>query len=127
MSQLGQLIMDSRRILLPCCCAAKKPMLTAAMKKNLNFYKKYLYWTATEWRKEMFSNKNTFTLMKGVPKMVRHPSSAPRYGPKFTIKIVKDPGSVMVWGAFSGNLGWVGLNFLPNTVTMTERNYNKAF
>ena len=57
----------------------------------------------------MFSDKSTFTMVKGVPKVVRRPSSASQYDPKFTIKTMKDLGSVMVWGGFRGNLGRAGL------------------
>ena len=66
----------------------------------------------------MFSDESTFTLVRGVPKMVRPPSSASRYDPKFTVKTTKHPGSVMVWGASSGNLGRPGLYFVPKNVTM---------
>ena len=66
----------------------------------------------------MFSDESTFTLVRGVPKMVRRPSSASRHDPKFTVKTMKHPVSVMVWGAFSGNLGRVGLYFLPKNVTI---------
>ena len=104
---------------LPCRRAAKKPMLTAAMKKKrFNFCKKYRHWTATEWRKVMFSDESTFTLVRGVSKMVRRLSTASRYDPKFTVKSVKHPRSVMVWGAFSGNLGRAGLYFLPKNTPM---------
>ena len=51
-------------------------------------------------------------MVRGVPKMVRRQSNASRYDPKYTVKTMKDPGSVMVWGAFSGNLGRAGLYFL---------------
>ena len=44
----------------------------------------------------MFSDESTFPMVRGVPKMVRRPSSASRYDPKFTVKTMKDPGSVMV-------------------------------
>ena len=44
----------------------------------------------------MFSDESTFTLGKIVPNMVRPPSSASRYDPKFTVKTMKLPGSVMV-------------------------------
>ena len=44
--------------------------------------------------------------------MVRHPSSASRYDPKLTVKTMKDPGSVIVGGIFSKNLGRAGLHFL---------------
>ena len=55
--------------------------------------------------------------------MVRRPSTASRYDPKFTVKSVKHPGSVMVWGAFSGNLGRAGLYFLPKNTTIRGSNY----
>ena len=40
-----------------------------------------------------------------------------------TQNTVKHPDSVMVWGAFSGNMGRVGLYFLPKNVTMKSANY----
>jgi len=61
--------------------------------------------------------------VRGVPNMVRRPSTASRYDPKFTVKTVKHPGSVMMWGAFSGNLGRAGLYFLPKNLTMRGSNY----
>jgi len=45
----------------------------------------------------MFSDESTFKLVRGVPNMVRRPSTASRYDPKFKVKTVKHPGSVMVW------------------------------
>ena len=44
--------------------------------------------------------------------MVRCPSSASQYDPKFTVKTMRDPDRVMVWGAFNGNLGRAYLYFL---------------
>ena len=90
-------------------------------KKRFNFCKKY-HWTATEWRKVMFSDENTFTLVREVSKIVRRPSTASRYDPKFTVKSVKHPESVMVWGAFRGNLGRAGLYFLSKN-TIRGSNY----
>ena len=52
----------------------------------------------------MFSDKSTFTLIRGVPKLIRRPSSTSRYDLKCVVKTTKHPVSVMVWGAFSGNL-----------------------
>ena len=92
-------------------------------KKRLNFCKRYRHWTAEEWRKVMFSDESTFRLVRGVPKMVRRPSTASRYDPKYTVKTMTHPGSVMVWGAFSGNMGRAGLYFLPRNVTMKGSNY----
>ena len=50
--------------------------------------------------------------------MVCRPSSASHYDSKFTVKTTKHLGSVMVWGAFRGNLGQAGLYFLPKNLTM---------
>ena len=88
---------------LPDRCATKTSMLghmlvTAAMKKKrLNFCQKYRHWTTAKWRKVVFSDESTFSMVWGVPKMVLHPSSASRYDPKFTVIIMQDPGNVMVW------------------------------
>ena len=71
----------------------------------------------------MFSDECTFRLVRGVPKMVRRPSTASRFDPKFTVKTVKHPASVMVWNAFSGNMGRAGLYFLPKNVTIKGSNY----
>ena len=49
--------------------------------------------------------------------MVRRPSSASRYDPKFTVKTMKHPVSVMVWGDFSENLGRAELYLFPKNVT----------
>ena len=75
-------------------------------------------WAAAEWRKVMFSDDCTFTMVRGISKMMRRPRSASRYDPKFTVKTIKDPGSVMVWGVFSGNLGRAGLYFLIKDVSV---------
>ena len=48
-------------------------------------------------------------MVRGVLKKVHRPSSASRYDPKLTIKTMENPGSVIVWGVFSKNLGRTGL------------------
>ena len=50
--------------------------------------------------------------------MMRRPSSALRYDLKFMVKTTRHPGSVLVWGASSGNLGQAGLYFVPKNVTI---------
>ena len=76
-----------------------------------------------DWRKVMFSDESTFRLVRGGYKLVRWPQGVSRYASKYTIKTVKHPESVMVWGAFSGNKGRGGLYFLPKNVTMRGDNY----
>ena len=66
----------------------------------------------------MFGDETTFTTVRGVPKMVRRLSSASQYDPKFTVKTIKEPGSIMVWGVFIENLRRVGLYFLVKNVSI---------
>ena len=109
---------------LPCRRAAKKPLLTKKMKKKrIQFRLKYKDWTSNDWKKVMFSDESTFRLVRGVSKVIRRPKSASRYDEKYTVKTVKHPDSVMVWGGFSGNMGRGGLYFLPKNQTMKAANY----
>ena len=55
--------------------------------------------------------------------MVQRPSTASRYASKFTVKTIKHPASVMVWGALSEKKGRAGLYFLPKNVTIKGTNY----
>ena len=55
--------------------------------------------------------------------MVRRPSDASRYDERYTVKTVKHPDSIMVWGCFSGERGRGGIYFLPKNVTMKGDNY----
>ena len=71
----------------------------------------------------MSSDESTFRLVRRGYKLVRRPQGASRYASKYTIKTVKHPESVMVWGAFSGNKGRGGLYFSPKNVTMRGDNY----
>ena len=71
----------------------------------------------------MFCDESTFKLVRGGSKTVRRPSTASRYDTRFTVKTVKHPAIVMVWGAFSGTKGRGCLYFLPKDVTMKASNY----
>ena len=93
------------------------------MKKRLQFGKNYLHWTSEDWKHVMFSDESTFRLVRGGSKLVRRPPGSSRYDDKYTVKIVKHPDSVMIWGAFSGNNGRWGLYFLPKNITMRGANY----
>ena len=57
--------MTIRHCLQKFCHAAKKPMLTAAIKK-VQRLQEVSHWTAAEWRKVMYSDESTFTLVRGV-------------------------------------------------------------
>ena len=101
---------------IPCHRAAKKQLLT---RKTILFCKKYKHWIMVDWSKVKFSDESTFRLVKGGYNLVRRPPGVSRC----TIKIVKYPESIMVWRAFSGDMGRVGLHFPPKNVTMRGDNY----
>ncbi|MPC99218.1 Transposable element Tcb2 transposase [Portunus trituberculatus] len=71
-----------------------------------------------QWHNIMFSDESTFRLVRGGSKIVRRPSDMSRYNPQYTIRTVKQPNSLMVWGAFSGKMGKGGVYFLHKNVTM---------
>jgi hypothetical protein len=107
--------------------AALKPMLTSQMKKKrMRFCKKYKDWTAAEWEKVMFSDESTFRVIRATRSLVRSPSSSNCFDSRYTVKTVKHPTSVMVWGCFSGAGGRGGLFFLPKNTTMNGATYQKV-
>jgi hypothetical protein len=109
---------------LPSRRAAKKPLLTEKMKlKRLNFARSYKHWTKEQWSAVMFSDESSFKCIRTTSNRVRRPHGSNRYDPKYTMKTVKHPDSVMVWGAFSGNRGRAGLYFIPKKQTMNSDRY----
>ena len=79
-------------------------------------------WTAADWCKVEFSDESTFYQMRNVHKLVRRPVGE-RFNPKFTVKTVKHPPSVMVWGCFDGKKGRGRLEFLKKGETMNSVRY----
>jgi transposase len=108
---------------LPARHAAKKPFLNERMrKKRIIFCQKYITWTADDWKKVLFSDESTFLTFRTCPKMVRRPKGSDRMNPKYTLKTMKHPPSVMVWGCFSYN-GVGNIHFLPKNTTMNGVRY----
>lgn len=109
---------------LPSRSAAKKPLLTKAMKKKrLAFCKKYKDWTEEQWSHVMFSDESMFKCIRSASTKVRRPVNSNRYDPRFTVKTVKHPEQVMVWGCFTGANGRGGLYFLPKGQMMNGDTY----
>lgn len=76
-----------------------KPLLTGVMKKKmLEIFKL----DSRTQKKVMFSDKITFPQIRGGQMMVRGPKGSSRCDTNFTMKTVKHPDSVVVWGSFSG-------------------------
>jgi hypothetical protein len=112
--------MPSRRV-------AQKPLLTEKMKKKrMAFCKAYQHWTAEDWSKVMYSDESTFRCIRSFSTKVRRPSGSNRYDSQYTVKTVKHPDSVMIWGRFSGAVGRGGLFFLPNNTTMNAERTSRC-
>lgn len=80
-------------------CAAAKPLLTKKMmKKRLIFAKEHKDWTKEQWSKVMFSDESSFKCIQARKNRVRRPVGSDRYDSKYTVKTVKHPDSVMIWG-----------------------------
>ena len=109
---------------MPSRSAAMKPLITSKMKKKrLDFAKKYKDWTSEQWGKVMFSDESTFRTLRAVHKRVRRPLKSYKYSSQYTVKTMKHPESVMVWGCFTGDVGRGGLFFLPKNTTMNSERY----
>jgi transposase len=113
-----------KRLKIPSRIAAQKPLLTKKMKeRRLAFAKKYRQWTEEDWAKVMFSDESTFRCLRATRSRVRRPTGSDRFDSRYTVKTVKHPDSVMVWGCFAGNGGREGLYFLPKNETMNSVKY----
>lgn len=109
---------------LPCRRAAHKPLLTEKMRKQrLDFCGRYKHWTSADWRKVVFSDESAFKTISKGQRTVRRPVGANRFDSKYTVKTVKFPAGVMVWGCFSGEKGSGGLYFLDKNMNMNAALY----
>lgn len=112
---------------LPCRRAAPKPLLTMKMRKQrVDFCKRYAHWTEEDWRKVIFSDESAFKTISRRQKLVRRPSGSDRYASNYTVKTVKFPAGVMVWGCFSGDKGTGGFYVLDKNVNMNAKLYNNV-
>ena len=64
-----------------------------------------------------------FKCIRSASAKVRRPVGSNRYDPRFTVKTVKHPAQVMVWGCFSGSGGIGELYFLPRGQMMNGDHY----
>lgn len=95
---------------------AKKPFLNKKMKQSrLNWGINFKTWTSDDWRKVMFSDESKFNIFSsdGSPYVRRRPNE--RFEESCTLKTVKHPASVMVWGCFS-YFGIGKMNFIEGPV-----------
>ena len=87
---------------LPARRPSKKPMLTEKQRRmRLQFCRLYKDKPKQWWSQVMFSDESVFQQVRNCgSNYIRRPSGK-RYDPRFTIKTVKYPPSVMIWGAIS--------------------------
>lgn len=102
--------------------AAKKPLLNAVQReKRIAFCKKYKLWKKEDWQKVMFSDESTFSQFGTHLHRVRRPANE-RYNSRYTIKTIKHPQKIMVWGCFSAS-GRGTLHFMKQGETVNARKY----
>ena len=91
------------KLKLPSRKMAKKPLLSQRMKdQRLAFAMEYRDWGVEQWKDVMFSDESHFELHLGDKHgRCRRPVGSDRFDPRFTMKTVKHPAKVMVWGCFS--------------------------
>ena len=58
--------------------------------------------------------------------IISRPSTSDRFDPRYTVPTIKHPDSVMVWGAFSGEMGRAGPYFLPKIQEINGKTYIKV-
>ena len=113
----------SKRLRMPCRRSTKKPLLTEKIKQaRLKFCEQYINWGYEECSKVMCSDESTFCTIRSRSKSIRRPMGSNRYDPKYIVKTVKHPDSVMVWGCFSAK-GPSDLFFLPKNLMMNQKVY----
>lgn len=110
---------------LPARRPSKKPLLTEKQRlariKFCNIHKdKSPDW----WENVMFTDESTFQQVRSCGyNYIRRPPNR-RYDPKFTIKTVKHPPSIMCWGAITAK-GRAGIAFLEKGKRLNSQGYMK--
>jgi transposase len=102
---------------------AKKPLMTKKhLQARISFCNAMKDKPAEWWDRVMFSDESTFQQIRGSgSNYVRRPSNH-RLDPKYTLKTVKHPPAIMVWGAISAN-GRCGLQIFDKGVRVNAAKY----
>lgn len=112
-----------KKLNLPSRRAARKPLLKPKQKlKRIAYARKYSAWPIDNIRSILWSDESTFTVTDTPTGRVRRPRNSDRYDERYTVKTLKHPPSVMVWGAFS-YYGVSKLYFLEKGETMNSNTY----
>lgn len=108
---------------LPARRPAKKPLMTERQRlARIKFCREMKDKTAEWWEQVMFSDESTFSQVRGTGyNYVRRPPGL-RLNPKYTLKTVKHPPSLMVWGAITA-VGRCGLKIFEKNVKVNADKY----
>ena len=99
------------------CRAVRKPWTTKAGRgKRLLFARLHRRWDFNQWKKVLWSDEATFTVIDSTQKYVYRKLGSNPLEPRYTQQ------TVMVWGCFS-YYGVGKLVFLPRNVKMNRYNY----
>src|ERR1043165_991857 len=101
-------------------------MSAKRLRARIAFCKSLKDKSADWWETVMFSDESTFQQVRGTgTNYVRRPIGE-RLNPKYMIKTVKHPPSVMVWGAITAN-GRCGLKIFDKGVKVKAAEYIKCW
>lgn len=103
--------------------SAKKPLMTEKQRlARIKFCREFRNKSPEWWDRVMFSDESTFSQVRGTgSNYVRRPPGQ-RLNPKFTLKTVKHPPSLMVWGAITA-AGRCGLEIFGKGVRVNAAEY----
>jgi transposase len=102
---------------------AKKPLITKQqLLQRLKFCRAMKDKSREWWERVMFTDESTFQQLRGPGyNYVRRPASQ-RFNPKYTIKTVKHPPSVMIWGGITAS-GRCGLHIFDKGEKVNAKKY----
>lgn len=95
----------------------RKPLLTLGMrKKRMEWAREHLPWTTDDWKKVLFSDETKINLHSSDGIMYVRRRTGEEFLPSCTLRTVKFPTSVMLWGCMcAGGIG--RLHVIQGTVT----------
>lgn len=102
---------------------AKKPLMTEKQRlSRIKFCREMIKKPADWWDRVMFTDESTFSQVRGSgSNYVRRPPGE-RLNPKYTLKTVKHPPSLMVWGGIT-SAGRCGLEIFGKGVKVNAEKY----
>jgi len=103
--------------------ACKKTFVNEKQRKmRCAFARSHKDWDLVEWRKVLWTDEATFSISDNKGTKVWRPRDSSACDPRFTVKSIKHPPYLMVWGAFAFG-GLADLVILPRDQTVNSKVY----